>query len=116
MILNIIMPSDPEDSTENPLADSPPKDEDEDFEPEPEPDPEQVTEEVEEDKDADEDEVEEVEKKKSKFFDDSEDDSDEVVVSKRIIISGENLLDAKPHMDTLNNETVVLFTLDIREY
>ncbi len=42
----------------------------------------------------------------------SEDDSDEVVVSKRIIISGENLLDAKPHMDTLNNETVVLFTLD----
>ena len=42
----------------------------------------------------------------------SEDDSEEVVVSKRIIISGENLLDAKPHMDTLNNETVVLFTLD----
>ena len=36
------MPSDPEDSTENPLADSPPKDEAEDFEPEPEPDPEQV--------------------------------------------------------------------------
>ena len=32
MILNIIMPSDPEDSTENPLADSPPVDEDEDFE------------------------------------------------------------------------------------
>ena len=43
-MLNIIMPSDPEDSTENPLADSPPKDEDSDFEPEPEPDPEQVEE------------------------------------------------------------------------
>ena len=42
----------------------------------------------------------------------NEDDSEEVTVSKRIIISGENLLDAKPHMDTLNNETVVLFTLD----
>ena len=27
------MPSDPEDSTENPLADSPPKDEDEDLTP-----------------------------------------------------------------------------------
>ncbi len=42
----------------------------------------------------------------------NEDDSEEVTVSKRIIISGENLLDAKPHMDTLNNQTVVLFTLD----
>ena len=64
------MPSDPEDSTENPLADSPPKDEDEDFEPEPEPDPEQVTEEVEGEEDEDEEQEEQggVEEKKSKFF------------------------------------------------
>ncbi len=42
----------------------------------------------------------------------NEDDSEETVVSKRIILSGENLIDAKPHMDTLNNQTVVLFMLD----
>ena len=33
-------------------------------------------------------------------------------VSKRIIISGENLLDAQPKMDTQNNQTIVSFTLD----
>ncbi len=42
----------------------------------------------------------------------NEDDDEDVVVSKRIILSGENLLDAKPNMDTLSNETVVLFNLD----
>jgi len=41
-----------------------------------------------------------------------EDGSEEVIVSKRIILSGENLLDAQPRMDTQNNETVVSFTLD----
>ena len=38
--------------------------------------------------------------------------SDEAIVSKRIIISGDNLLDAKPRMDNQSNETVVTFTLD----
>ena len=41
-----------------------------------------------------------------------EDGSEEAVVSKRIIISGENLLDAQPKMDTQNNQTIVSFTLD----
>ena len=41
-----------------------------------------------------------------------EDNSDESIVSKRIIISGDNLLDAQPRMDTQNNETVVSFSLD----
>ncbi len=35
-----------------------------------------------------------------------------VKVSKRIIISGENLVDAQPRMDSQNNETVVTFNLD----
>ena len=39
-------------------------------------------------------------------------DVDEAIVSKRIILSGENLVDAKPRMDTQNNETIVSFTLD----
>ena len=39
-------------------------------------------------------------------------DIDEAIVSKRIILSGENLIDAKPRMDTQNNETIVSFTLD----
>ena len=38
--------------------------------------------------------------------------SEEATVSKRIILNGDNLIDAKPTMDTLNNETVVSFTLD----
>ena len=37
---------------------------------------------------------------------------DEATVSKRIILSGENLLDAQPRMDTQSNETVVSFSLD----
>ena len=41
-----------------------------------------------------------------------EDGSDEAIVSKRIILSGDNLLDAQPRMDTGNNETVVTFSLD----
>ena len=41
-----------------------------------------------------------------------EDSEDEENVSKRIILSGENLLDAQPRMDSENNETVVSFTLD----
>ncbi len=41
-----------------------------------------------------------------------EDGSEDVIVSKRIIISGENLVDAKPQMDNQTNQTVVTFTLD----
>ena len=35
-----------------------------------------------------------------------------LLVSKRIILSGDNLVDAQPNMDTQTNETVVSFTLD----
>jgi len=41
-----------------------------------------------------------------------EDGSEELIVSKRIVISGENLVDANPRMDNQANETVVSFTLD----
>ena len=41
-----------------------------------------------------------------------EDESEEAIVSKRIILSGDNLVDAKPTMDTQTNETVVNFNLD----
>jgi len=41
-----------------------------------------------------------------------EDGIEESTVSKRIIISGENLLDAQPQMDTQNNQTIVSFSLD----
>jgi len=41
-----------------------------------------------------------------------EDGSESAFVSKRIIISGENLIDAQPRMDSETNETVVSFTLD----
>ncbi len=41
-----------------------------------------------------------------------EDGSEELTVSKRIILSGENLLDAQPRMDNQSNETVVSFSLD----
>ena len=41
-----------------------------------------------------------------------EDGIEEAIVSKRIIISGDNLLDAQPQMDTQNNQTVVSFSLD----
>ena len=43
------------------------------------------------------------------FIDNSE---PAVNVSKRIVISGENLVDAQPRMDSQNNETVVTFNLD----
>jgi protein-export membrane protein SecD len=41
-----------------------------------------------------------------------EDGVNEALVSKRIILNGDNLLDAQPRMDNQNNETVVSFTLD----
>jgi len=41
-----------------------------------------------------------------------ENDENEALVSKRIILSGENLLDAQPQMNSQTNETVVSFTLD----
>jgi len=41
-----------------------------------------------------------------------EDGSEAAIVSKRIILSGDNLVDAKPTMDTQTNETVVSFSLD----
>ena len=41
-----------------------------------------------------------------------EDDINEATVSKRIIVSGENLLDAQPRMDPQTNETIVSFSLD----
>ena len=37
---------------------------------------------------------------------------DEATVSKRIILNGDNLVDAKPRVDTQSNETIVSFTLD----
>ena len=41
-----------------------------------------------------------------------DDGSEEAVVSKRIVLSGDNLIDAKPTMNSEDNETVVSFTLD----
>ena len=41
-----------------------------------------------------------------------EDGITEAMVSKRIILNGENLLDAQPQMNNQTNETVVSFTLD----
>ena len=41
-----------------------------------------------------------------------EDGSREAIVSKRIILSGDNLVDAKPTMNSQTNETVVSFSLD----
>ena len=41
-----------------------------------------------------------------------EDSNEEAIVSKRIILSGDNLLDAQPRMNSETNETVVSFTLD----
>ena len=41
-----------------------------------------------------------------------EDGSEEAIVSKRIILSGDNLLDAQPRMNSETNETVVNFSLD----
>ncbi len=41
-----------------------------------------------------------------------EDNEEEAFVSKRIILSGDNLLDAQPRMNSETNETIVSFTLD----
>ena len=41
-----------------------------------------------------------------------EDGINEAMVNKRIILNGENLLDAQPQMNNQTNETVVSFTLD----
>ncbi len=41
-----------------------------------------------------------------------ENSDEESMVSKRIILSGDNLLDAQPRMNNQTNETVVSFTLD----
>jgi protein-export membrane protein SecD len=41
-----------------------------------------------------------------------EDGSNDDFVSKRIILSGDNLLDAQPRMNNQTNETIVSFTLD----
>ena len=41
-----------------------------------------------------------------------EDGINDAIVSKRIILNGENLLDAQPQMNNQTNETVVSFTLD----
>ena len=41
-----------------------------------------------------------------------EDGIEEEIVSKRIIISGDNLLDAQPKMDNQSNRTIVFFSLD----
>ena len=37
---------------------------------------------------------------------------EDLIISKRVILSGDNLIDANPRMDSLNNQTVVSFTLD----
>ena len=39
-------------------------------------------------------------------------DGSEAIISKRIILSGDNLVDAQPRMDNQSNQTVVSFTLD----
>ena len=41
-----------------------------------------------------------------------QDEEGDAIVSKRIILSGDNLVDAQPRMDNQANETVVSFTLD----
>ena len=40
------------------------------------------------------------------------DNGEQLTISKRIILSGDNLLDAQPRMNSETNETVVSFTLD----
>ena len=41
-----------------------------------------------------------------------ENSEEEVLVSKRIILSGDNLIDAQPRMDNQTNQTIVSFSLD----
>jgi len=38
--------------------------------------------------------------------------NEKILVSKRIVISGENLIDAQPKFDNLNNQPIVAFSLD----
>ena len=40
------------------------------------------------------------------------DTNEEIMVSKRIILSGENLVDAQPRFDNLSNQPIVAFSLD----
>ena len=52
---------------------------------------------------------------KSEFGNDTftlKDTGEEIVVSKRVIISGDNLIDAKPRFDNINQEPIVAFTLN----
>jgi len=37
---------------------------------------------------------------------------EDLIINKRVILSGDNLIDANPRMDSFNNQTVVSFTLD----
>ena len=41
-----------------------------------------------------------------------QDGSEDAIISKRIILSGDNLVDAQPRMDNQSNQTVVSFSLD----
>ncbi len=41
-----------------------------------------------------------------------QDGTDDAIISKRIILSGDNLVDAQPRMDNQSNQTVVSFSLD----
>ena len=41
-----------------------------------------------------------------------ENSEEEALVSKRIILSGDNLIDAQPRMDSQTNQTIVSFSLD----
>ena len=45
------------------------------------------------------------------FFDDNK-DNDKLSINRRVIMSGDNLVNARPTFDNQNNETVVSFTLD----
>ena len=44
------------------------------------------------------------------FFEDN--GSEEAIVNKRIILSGDNLIDAQPRMDNQINQAVVTFSMD----
>ena len=39
-------------------------------------------------------------------------DGNDLIVNKKIIMSGENLVDAQPRVDNQSNEPIVFFTLD----
>ena len=41
-----------------------------------------------------------------------EDDEEKLLISKRVVVSGDNLINAKPSFDNQNNQTTVNFTLD----